>query len=184
MFVSDGSERTVEPDNDIATVDLTNDDADYILRGRHCYTRDAFAIFVRSLNDAPLQKPRDQDDCRALFEAYALGQQYDTEILQNQVIDTLQSFYVGNTIPFSDIIYLVNYWGDEVECFLAAYLIAQAAYEMAIDYPRYRAENREIQELFSGRMRFVAEQLFSAVAQSKTAKDPAKDKRAWRFGKV
>lgn len=62
-------------------VDLTNDKADYVLRGHHFYTREAFAIFVRSLNEAPLLKPKDTEECRTLFQAYALGQQYDNERL-------------------------------------------------------------------------------------------------------
>lgn len=157
---------------------------DYVLRGHYCYTREAFAIFVRSLNEAPLLKPKDQLGCRALFQAYALGQQYDSETLQNQVIDSLQCFYIENAIPITDISYLIERWGDEVECFLAGYLIAQAGYEMGSDWPTYRCDNHEMGELFASGKKVIIEHLFAAVAQNgKTSRDPAKDKRAWRFSK-
>lgn len=179
LFRSGEREHTATAEESM-TIDLTmDDDADYVLKGFHFYTREAFAIFVRSLNDAPLVKPKDQQDCRALFQAYALAQQYDTESLQNQVIDTLQSYYVANAIPITDVMYIVEHWGEEIDCFLAAYLVAQAGFEMSQDWTNYRKDNCEIVDLFASGKNAILEQLFSAAVQSR--KDPAKEKRAWRF---
>lgn len=184
---SDLSERTIHPDESVNTIDLTIDDADFVLKGRFYYTRDAFAIFVRSLNDAAPFKPQNGDDRRSLFKAYALAQQYDAEVLQNQVISALQSFYAENTIPVSDVLYLIQHWGDTVECFLAGYLVAQAAYEMASDWPKYRADNEDVVQLFGGGTKIITEQLFQAAMQYANPaekQDPAKQKRAWRFEKL
>lgn len=184
---SDASERTVNLEDDVNIIDLTINDADFVLKGKFFYTRDAFAIFVRSLNDAAPLKPKNGEDCRALFKAYAIAQQYDAEDLQNQVIGALQSFYSENTIPISDILYLIRHWGDTIDCFLAGYLVAQAAYEMASDWPNYRADNVDVVQLFGGRTKVITEQLFQAAMQyanSTEKQDPAKQKRAWRFEKL
>lgn len=183
-YFSDTSERTIDPNEEVPTIDLTTNGADFVLKGKFCYTREAFAIFVRSLNDALPRKPQNQEDCRALFEAYALAQEYDFEKLQNEVIEALQNFYIEHTIPATDILYLIEHWGDKAECFLAGYLIAQTAYEMASDWSTYSTNNRELKQLFAGGAGVIVEHLFQAVAQyvkPGKGEDPAKQKRFWRF---
>ena len=184
LFFDDASEYTIDSDDRAATVDLTDSDADYELKGKFYFSRDAFNIFVRHLNEALPVTPKNQDDCEALFKAYALAQHYNVELLQNQIIDALQKFYAQNTIPVTDVIYAVQHWGDSVDCFLVAYLVAQAGYEMASDWPKYRADNRETTSLFRSGHNTIIEELFRASMEHTKplpSADPAKHKRNWRL---
>lgn len=188
MFVSDKRSPTVEPGNDnTAPIDLTAQDADFVLKGEFYFTREAFKRFVRSLNDAPPIKPKTEDDCKSYLQAYALAQHYDFEPLQNQVIDALQSFYGTYMIPITDIMYLIEHWGDKIDCFLASYLVAQAAFEMASNWEMYRANNQSIEELFASGKKVILEQLFQNAMlymKSNAKGDPSKDRRSWRFANV
>jgi len=184
LFFDNVSEHTVESDDEAVTVDLTDSDADYELKGKFYYSRDAFNIFVRHLNEAPPVTPKDQEGCWSLFKAYALAQHYSVELLQNQVIDALQKFYVQNTIPITDVIYAVQHWGDNVDCFLVSYLIAQAGYEIALDWARYRGDNHELVALFQSGNKGIIEELFRAAmdhTKPNPSADPAKHKRNWRL---
>lgn len=185
VFPDDESQHAAgEDERSSDVVDLTDENADYILRDKFYYSRDAFAILIRHLNDALPPTPNNQDECISLFKAYALAQRYRAEQLQNEIIDALQRFYLQTTIPVSDLIYLINHWGDEVDCFLAGYLIAQAAYEMACDWPKYRGENSEIMELFGSGRKVILERLFQAAMQygkPTPSSDPARHKRDWRL---
>lgn len=165
-------------------VDLTDEDAHYTLKGKFYYSRDAFDTLVGYLYRISPQTLRDQEDCTSLFKAYALAQHYEVYGLQNQIIDSLQQFYSKNIIPIGDILYVIDHWGDNVECFLMAYLIEQAAYEMAVDWNRYRSENEEVVALFSSGHKVILEQLFQAsmkYAKPIPTADPARHKRDWRL---
>lgn len=185
LFPDDESQyTTAQDDRSSETIDLTDEDADYILKGKFYYSRDAFTILIRHLNEALPRTPTNEDDCVSLFKAYALAQHYRADKLQNEIIDALQRFYSQTTIPISHLIYVVNHWGDSVDCFLVGYLVAQAAYEMATDWPRYRGENDEIRELFASGRKVILEQLFQAAmqyAKPSPTSDPARHKRDWRL---
>lgn len=104
--------------------------------------------------------------------------------MQNKVIDALQKFYALNTIPITDVIYAVQHWGDSVDSFLMAYLVAQTGYEMASDWAKYRGENKELVALFQSGHKVILEELFRAAmdhTKPNPSADPAKHKRNWRL---
>ena len=184
LFFDNVLKCTVDSDDDAVTIDLTDPDADYVLRGKFYYSRDAFNIFLRHLNDALPVTPKHQEDCWSLFKAYALAQHYNVELLQNHVIDALQKFYAQNTIPITDVVYAVQHWGDSVDCFLVGYLVAQTGFEMASDWAKYRGENKELVALFQSGNKVIIEELFRAAmdhSKPNPSADPAKHKRNWRL---
>lgn len=184
LFFDNVSDYTVDSDDDAVTINLTDPDADYELKDKFYYSRDAFNIFVRHLNDALPIAPKSQEECWSLFRAYALAQHYNVEELQNKVIDALQKFYALNTIPITDVIYAVQHWGDSVDSFLMAYLVAQTGYEMASDWAKYRGENKELVALFQSGHKVILEELFRAAmdhTKPNPSADPAKHKRNWRL---
>lgn len=81
----------------------------------------------------------------------------------------------------TDVIYLSEHWGYEVDSNLAGYLVAQAGYEMHKHWSDYVAGNPGIMELLNSGTGVFLMQLLSAAMQAHPKKDPAKDKRAWRF---
>lgn len=180
--------ETIDSDaDDIVTVDLTDDDADYVLRGKFYYTRDAFAILIGHLHEALPKAPKDHDGCNALFRAYALAQYYQVDLLQNHIIDALQKYYSYTTIPISDVVYLINHWGDNVNYLLAGYVVAQTGFEWAQNWAEYRKENPNIVDLLASPHKTIIEALIQASMQytkvTPTA-DPAKHKRDWRLDLV
>lgn len=180
VFNKDRS-QTIEDEN--ITIDLTDTDADYHLKGKFFYCREAFTLLLQHLHNAELELPKAQDGCKALFKAYALAIYYDIEPLQNDVIKTLQKYYTTNMIPITDLIYVIDHWGDNVDTNLANYIVAQVGFEMAQDWTRFRAENDEITDFLGGGNRVVIEEVFRAAmqhAKPQTSNDPAKDKRNWR----
>jgi len=184
LFFDDVSEHTVDSDDEAVTIDLTDSDADYELKGKFYYSRDAFNIFVRHLNEAPPITPKNQEGCWSLFKAYALAQHYNVELLQNHVIDALQKYYIQNTVPITDVIFAVQHWGDNVDCFLVSYLVAQAGYEIASDWASYRGDNVELVALFQSGNKGIIEELFRAAmdhTKPNPSADPAKYKRNWRL---
>lgn len=182
LFFSEGRSQTID-DEENGPIDLTDTDADYELTGKFYYCRDAFAIFIRHLHNAEPETPKDQVECRALFKAYALATYYDLEDLQNDIIKTLQRYYMSHMVPITDLMYVIDHWGDNVNTNLAAYLVAQTGFEMAQDWIRYRAENDETGIFLTSKNGVVIEEVFRAAmqhAKPQSSNDPAKNKRDWR----
>lgn len=174
-----GTEETV-PDEPMI-IDLV-ENADYILQEKFYYSRDAFNIFYRHLNDAPPATPKNSEDCEALFKAYALALCYAVTKLQNEIIGALQTFYSQNTIPMTNLIFVINRF--ETDCPLYQYLMAQAAFEMSCDWRKFREENKEVMRVFGSGESEAVESLFEAVmvyTKPLDSADPAKHKRSWRL---
>jgi len=180
LFEKDRS-QTVE--NDGVLIDLTDSDADYKLKGKFFYCRKAFALFVDHLYNAEIATPKESDGCRALFKAYALATCYNIEALQNDIIKILQKYYTINMISITDLMYVIDHWGDKVNTNLASYLVAQVGFEMAQDWTRFRTENDELTDFLGSANRVVIEEVFRAAmqhAKPQSSNDPAKNKRNWR----
>lgn len=173
------TEETEVPEPTV--IDLRDEDADYVLQNKFCYTRDAFNIFYRHLNDAPVATPKDSDECEDLFKAYALAQCYDVPKLQNEIIGALQTFYTQNAVPVSHLIFAVNRF--KPDCMLYQYLVTQVAYEMACDWDKFRKENKNVMKVFESKDTKVIERLFEAVmnyTKPLDSADPAKHRKSWR----
>lgn len=175
------SEAEVPKTNPV--IDLV-EDADYTLADEFYYSRDSFNIFYRHLNDAAPSTPTDSDGCESLYKAYALARLYKVRDLQNEIIGALQAFFSQNTIPITDLIYIVNRF--PMACTLYQYILAQVAYEMACDWGKFRQDNRQVVQLFSSGKEGAAviESLFEAAmgyAKPLDSADPAKHKRSWRL---
>lgn len=181
MFVNEGQNEALRATNN--SIDLTNPDADYELKDKFFYRRDAFDVFVSHLSGATLKTPQSQEECTTLFRTFALGQEYGVSDLQNNVIEALQKYYLGHTIPITDLIWVVDRFGDDPTVKLVSYLIAQSGYDMGCKWQRYENENPELDLLLASGKKRVLKKLFEACAiHAVPAKngDPARSKNNWR----
>ena len=88
-------EQTVNSEQDAPPIiDLVDANADFVLKGKFYFSRDAFNVFSMYLNDALPINPATSGDCEALFKTYALATRYDAGELQDQIIDSLQAYYM------------------------------------------------------------------------------------------
>lgn len=175
-------EQTTQPPQEAveSSVDLTDTDADFELRGQFFYCRSTFVLFVDYLHGKDLKMPEDEDACECLFKLYALAQYYDVRSLRTAIIQKLQSYYVKNQIPLTHVIFIANNWPNDAETGLSTYLIAQFAYELAISRKEGRSIGEEMAVLFTDANIGLARRILEVVLQYANpgdSVDPAKNKQ-------